>query len=297
MGGKMAVEFGGTGGLMAWFRSPLMAFFLVALPFQAAPAGVIEEQRYGPTCNASTRACQLKVKIIGEITVADFDDVKRLVDQTRREAQRHNLEFDPPYLKLDSPGGDVTAAMAIGRLLRKEQAFAHIEPEAICYSACVLVLAGATGRNMQGRVGIHRPYLEVPKEVVSPDNIRDLFQKMLQDIRSYFREMNVSEQLADAMLRISPENMRLLNSVALNGYGLTDEDPIARETMELNVAQQHGLSRQEYMRRKALAKSWCVGETTVCYRKIIETGKVDPQVSRDAVDFSEFGRPAIDPSR
>jgi hypothetical protein len=55
-----------------------------------------------------------------------------------------------------------------------------------------------------GNVGIHRPYLEVPKDEVSPNKVSEHFQKTLQEIRAYFREMNVSEQLADAMLRIPP---------------------------------------------------------------------------------------------
>jgi hypothetical protein len=33
---------------------------------------------------------------------------------------------------------------------------------------------------------------------------------MLQDIRMYFPEMNVAEGLADAMLRIPPEEVRFL---------------------------------------------------------------------------------------
>jgi hypothetical protein len=193
--------------------------------------------------------------------------------------------------------------MAIGRLLRKEGAYARIgyhplHTQGICYSACVLVLAGAVTRHMQdGKVGIHRPYLEVPKDAVSPSKVSELFQKTLQDIRSYFREMNVSEGLADAMLRINPENMRVLDNTALNSFGLTYEDPIARETRELMIAQKYGLSRQEYMRRKALANSRCANDSTICYQTVVRTGKVDPQVSPDEGDFDQFSRPVVEPSR
>jgi hypothetical protein len=142
-----------------------------------------------------------------------------------------------------------------------------------------------------GQVGIHRPYFEVPKDAVSSERVKENFQKTLLDIRSYFREMNVSEQLADAMLRIEPEHMHLLDDAALNSYGLTREDPIAREIKELEIAQKYGLSRQEYMKRKALAASRCASPTTFCYQKIIETGRVDPRISSDQEDFSQYGRP------
>jgi hypothetical protein len=81
-----------------------------------------------------------------------------------------------------------------------------------------------------GKIGIYRPYLEVPRQQVSSENVKELYQQMLQDIRSYFREMNVSEQLADAMLPIERDKVRLLNDAALVSYGLTSTDPIEQET-------------------------------------------------------------------
>lgn len=285
---------------MNWKFLPLVISVLVAAPYQAARGEVIEDVRYGPSCNPRTHYCGLIIKLQGEITVADYEKAKRLIDQTHRQAESKNWAWDGIVVYLDTPGGNVDAAMAIGRLLRKEQAIAHIgymplHTQGICYSACVLVLAGAVNRQMQdGKVGIHRPYYEVPKDKVSPDKISELYQKMLQDIRAYFHEMNVSEQLADAMLRINPENMRLLNNAELNNYGLTYEDPIARETEELKIAQQLGLSRQEYMRRKILAKSRCGGEiSSKCYQHIIDTGQVSmqpPTPEELAPDFTMYGR-------
>jgi hypothetical protein len=147
--------------------------------------------------------------------------------------------------------------MTIGRFLKKEKSSVIIDDGAVCYSACVLILAGAVGRVIGGKVGIHRPYLEVPSQPMSSDNVREVYQRMLQDMRSYFREMNVSEQLADAMLRISPENIRLLDEPALKNYGLTLDDPIEEETRDLSSAQRYGLDRQEYMKRKSFVERQC----------------------------------------
>ena len=52
---------------------------------------------------------------------------------------------------------------------------------------------------------------------------------MLQDIRTYFREMNVAEGLADAMLRIPPEEVRFLTEEEAKAYGLTMMDPVYEE--------------------------------------------------------------------
>jgi hypothetical protein len=258
---------------MNWMILPLLISFSIAAPYQAARGEVIDLHRT-PMCDKASESCGIALKISGQIDVSSFNKFKRLVDQTRRQAESNKWYLSPPFVELDSPGGSVSAAMAIGRVLRAEQGVAGIKPEAVCYSSCVLVLAGAVGRIMEGPVGIHRPYFEVPKDDVSPDKITELFQKMLQDIRAYFREMNVSEQLADAMLRINPENMRVLNDAALNSYGLTFEDPIAQETWDLGQAQFYGLNRQEYVRRKTLAENQCGPMvSSECYRNIMKTGR------------------------
>jgi hypothetical protein len=94
------------------------------------------------------------------------------------------------------------------------------------------------------------------------------------------------------MLRIDPENMRILDAAALNHYGLTSVDPIAKEMYEMSNAQRLGIARTEYMRRKQLALRICANSATVCYQRILETGMKDPRVSPDQIDFSQFGRPA-----
>jgi hypothetical protein len=275
--------------------SILLVLFFLFSPHQALRGEVVEDVRFGPWCQP--RHCLVIMKLQGEITAADYEKLKGLIERSHREAESKNKDWAGVHLYLDSPGGNVDAAMAIGRLLRKEHAsvrlgYQPLHTEGICYSACVLVLAGAVSRNMQdGKVGIHRPYFEVPKDEVSPEKYTEYFRKMLEELRSYFREMNVNEQLADAMLRTEPEHMRVLSSAELNNYGLTGIDPAAREISELNKAQKLGLTRQEYMRRKALAATHCANESTTCYQQILSTGKVDPSVSPTDVDFSQFGRP------
>jgi ATP-dependent protease ClpP protease subunit len=269
----------------------LLIVLFIASPHQSARGDVVQITRYGSACQPATEVCLPQIKIQETVSDADFLETKRLIDQTHREAEKKHWDFYPPHVYLNSRGGITSAAMAIGRLLRKEQASVQIEPYGVCYSACVIILAGAATRFVQGKVGIHRPYFEVPKGQISPDTYRQEFRKTLRELRAYFAEMNVNEQLADAMLRIDPSQMRVLNYSELNTYGLTPEDPVAGEIKELKEAQRLGLNRQEYMRRKALAAKQCANETTICYSRILETGNVDPSVSPSAVDFSKFGPP------
>ena len=72
-----------------------------------------------------------------------------------------------PWIKLDSIGGDVDAAMKIGRLVRQYEGFTSIEREdslanANCYSSCALIFIAGVRRSIVspgGQLGLHRPYL------------------------------------------------------------------------------------------------------------------------------------------
>jgi hypothetical protein len=88
---------------------------------------------------------------------------------------------------------------------------------------------------------------------------------MLHDMRDYLREMNLSDFLADEMLRIEPDRVRKLARAELNAYGLGEGGPtedtqkkaVAREILAMKGAEAYGLSRIEYMRRDALIDRTC----------------------------------------
>jgi hypothetical protein len=221
----------------------LFATFLVVASDQISHAEVVGLNRGGPTCSQQFQSCTLGVQIRGQITAATLDQLNRLIEKTRSQAERAKYSFKFGFAELDSRGGSVDAAMSIGRVLRKEEAGAFVSQGAVCLSSCVLILAGGVARSFQGSVGIHRPYFEVPSGDVSSQNIKAEYGKMLQGLRAYFREMNVTEGLADAMLLISPENVRLLSKAELDNYGLTDTDPIWEEAFEVQQAQLYGLNR------------------------------------------------------
>jgi hypothetical protein len=247
----------------------IASFSIAALPAFAASAEVTGEVDCGVTC-------QLNGKIRGEIDASAPIRLNQLIDDARQKAhlEKRSMGLGSLDFEIDSAGGSVNAAMAIGRLFRKERATIMVPHWGSCHSACVLVLAGAVGRLVGGKVGIHRPYLEVPQQQVAPEKVRELYQKMLLDMRAYLREMNVSEQLADAMLRIEPGQLRILSDTALSAYGLVTVDPIEQETVDLQDAQYWGISRAEYMRRRALVRLRCgITRQWTCEEPIMRTGR------------------------
>ena len=216
------------------------------------------------------KTCSFGITIRGEITPATVDEVKKALverqEMMSREGTSKNGSKDWWIIHLDSPGGDVQTAFAIGRLFRSVNAPVEIDTDRACISACVLILAGATYRMINGRVGIHRPYFETPRDAVDYEKVHRAYNTMTEQIRVYLKEMNVSDRLADDMMIVPPEKVRFLSSVEIVNYGFGSVDPVAKEEVDLKEAQKLGIDRREYMRRKDLAHTLC----------IIPTGTDDP---------------------
>jgi hypothetical protein len=165
------------------------------------------------------------------------------------------------------------------------------------------VYAGAInryGRHIGGKIGIHQPYYEVPSRAVDPNEVRKSYSAMLQEMRSYFREMNVSEQLADEMLKTSPANIRYLDSAEQDRLGLVVFDPVDQEVLTIQNAQELGIDRAEYHRRESLLLKFCYADRgtpqgSACEQTVMTTGKAPrpaaTPMGSSAPDFSRFGTP------
>lgn len=126
-------------------------------------------------------------------------------------------------VNLDSAGGQLVAAVAIGRLLRQMKGVARLAAGSSCLSACVYVLAGAPYRLVQpgATVAVHRPY--DPDDARLPLEQRQEKQARLDAfVRAYLKEVNVPPALYDAMLQ-APAG-RTLQSSQLGWYGLDAHD-------------------------------------------------------------------------
>jgi hypothetical protein len=126
-------------------------------------------------------------------------------------------------LRLDSRGGQLTSAVAIGRLLRAMKAAARVEAGASCLSACVLVLAGAPYRSVApgAVIGLHRPHddddARLPAQV-----LHDKQARLQAFVKAYLREVNVPTTLFESMQQAP--NGRMLPPSELAWYGLDADD-------------------------------------------------------------------------
>jgi ATP-dependent protease ClpP protease subunit len=218
-------------------------------------------------CSKLTDACFIEgMRIKGDIDAQTVEKTRSLIEELHRNSLHARKQVRSFSVELDSPGGNLTAALALGRTLRREQMGATIAgafsplARGICFSACSLVFAGAVHRAFNesaSSLGIHRPYLETPPQEVSQKVMAEAYAQTLQGVRLYLREMNVSERLADEMFRTDPESVRLLNEKSAVSYGMMEWDPIYQEISDVQEAKKLGLERREYMKRRARGLKDC----------------------------------------
>ncbi len=140
--------------------------------------------------------------------------LRRRDDAQRALGRRVDLSVDA-----STEGGEVFAAMEIGRLLRREAASIHVAQGAECSSACIFVLMGATARSVApgARVGIHRPSLGDARRGA-------LVESMAAQIALYAEQMKVPERIVDDMMAISADRLRYLTPADLAGWVVLSTD-------------------------------------------------------------------------
>ena len=169
------------------------------------------------------------IKISGEIEASDVAELKKLVKQftdTAPPAFRDAEEL--PAIIFDSNGGDLYAAMEIGRFLRQN----HLWVDSFgnqCDSACVFAFAGGVTR-VGDRFGLHRPSLPSSYFAgLSASDATSLYNKTIADCRSYLEEMGVSGELLDDMLKVTSVGARYVDWDYAERVGLVGQDPAYAE--------------------------------------------------------------------
>lgn len=172
--------------------------------------------------------------------------------------------FDATYKKwsavidLNSRGGSVQVALAIGEIVRERGFAAQVDRDASCMSACVYILAGASTRivNQFATIGIHRPY-DPDDKIETAEQQRVKQTELGKRIIGYLKMMAVPTRLYEDSVFISPDRMKILTSVEISGYGLDANDPSVEEADQVRQAKSLGISRAELGKRKAEARRRC----------------------------------------
>jgi hypothetical protein len=188
------------------------------------------------------KTCKLWISAAGAITADSARDFKQF-------AQSHDLSGST--MVLDSDGGSVIGAIALGREIRRfalattvgrtvdlaqssdqSEPRAELSPRADCESMCAFVLLGGVQRVVppEARVMVHQIWLGDRREdpTAASYSAEDLVlvQHDIGKLAQYTTEMGASIDLLDLALRIPPwEPMHLMTRDELRGTRLVNAEP------------------------------------------------------------------------
>lgn len=157
------------------------------------------------------------IGISGQIAVGDADRFARWLDETRPQATR---------VSLDSSGGSVADALAIGRTIRAAGYDTAVEDGAVCLSACPYLLAGGVRRSASrgAAIGVHQHYFGKNTMLPAFMAVSDV-QRAQASVMDYLDEMGIDLRLMSHALRTSPEDINILSAQQLRDLRLISELP------------------------------------------------------------------------
>jgi len=131
----------------------------------------------------------------------------------------------PATIRLHSPGGSVTDALAIGRAIRTANATTVMEPGDICLSACPYMLAGGTTRTIpdDAMVGVHQHYFGENTALPAFLAVSDI-QHGQAEVMDYLDTMGIDVRVMRHALATPPADIYILLPEELVEYGFVGEE-------------------------------------------------------------------------
>jgi len=200
----------------------------------------------GSASSAALPAEEVRVVVSGRITRDDLDSAEvmaRLLASGRQKLAGNVVWFA-------SDGGDIDAAMELGRLLRRLGIFTLVGKDDRCLSACVFAFMGGERRSVAGQLGIHRPYFPFTQD--TPDRPAR-FRHLQRTLRDYMEELDFPPSLYEAIMVVPPESVHLLSPAELKRFYLEGISPLSEDLADAAAARRLGVSMFEYLQRKAKA--------------------------------------------
>lgn len=143
------------------------------------------------------------------------------------------------YIKtvvLNSPGGSVTDALAMGRLIRERKFATEVEAGKYCASSCPLVFAGGVERRAGNKsaIGVHQVAVNASDVLGPPRDEMSIAQNISARCQRYLGDMGISLQVwvhametpHDRLFVFKPDELKSLNLVTAGATPVAAPAPL-----------------------------------------------------------------------
>jgi len=257
---RSAVEKRGGGG---WRRASRL--FAIALGCTAAFSGARAElvfqvaervdgkETWSPpriyadapqAARAHERVQDVRVSLTGPVMPRDYEGARvlgMLVGSGKHRIADNTVSFS-------STGGDIDAALEVGRILRSLGVSTRVESGAQCVSACVFAFMGGERRSVAGALGIHRPHFPFTQDFPGR---KAKFRHLQKTLKDYVEEMDFPDSLYEAVMLVPPESMQMLAPADLKRFYLDGISPSSEDAVDAAAARRLELTMADYLKLKA----------------------------------------------
>ena len=158
-------------------------------------------------------------------TVLDVTGAIAEGDFVRFEDFLETTSLSPETIRLNSPGGSVIDALAIGRAIRDAGFDTTVGDDGICLSACPYVLVGGSERQIDDRaqVGVHQHYFGKSSILPASFAVEDI-QAGQGEVMVYLDDMGIDPMVMTHALATPPDEIYVLLPEQLRAYGFVTEE-------------------------------------------------------------------------
>ena len=153
------------------------------------------------------------ITLTGQIAPGDADRLTEFLEA---------VDPAPTQAFLNSPGGSVQDAVAMGRALRDLGVATRMSASDICLSACPYLLAAGTTRAVEdgALVGVHQHYFGENTALPAFMAVSDI-QRGQGDVMEYLSDMGIDPLIMRPALATPPDEIYLLTPEEMQTYRLT----------------------------------------------------------------------------
>ncbi|WP_299962089.1 hypothetical protein [uncultured Roseobacter sp.] len=153
------------------------------------------------------------LRLRGAITPGDG---ARIVEELRAASAQ--------IVTLDSPGGSVSDALEIGRVLREMEVQTRLEAAAVCLSACPYVFVGGSARAVAGdaRLGVHQHSFGTSTVLPAFLAVEDI-QRGQAEVLAHFDAMGVDLRIMGPALGTPADEIYILTAEELTEWNVVTE--------------------------------------------------------------------------
>ena len=156
----------------------------------------------------------VSLRIEGKI---DFWD-DREFNNALEDINQHNYRVQFDSVVLDSPGGNISSAINIGKAIRGNHLSTLVMASQSCTSSCALILHGGVCKMATGEVGIHRT--SYGDNSIPLNEVKAAVHNNHQDIDRYLTEMGAPPQYIWYFKSTPNWDMNYLANYEKRDYGL-----------------------------------------------------------------------------